>query len=616
MERTDNRVDPVVFGVSFGFITIFCIVGAVFHKRVGEIGSIALGWVIANLGWLFVLAATGFVIFALVVAFSRYGRIPLAREGEEPEFSTVSWVAMMFSAGMGIGLMFFGVFEPVSHLASPPPQEGGLPLPGQAPNDVVEQKTAPVAMAYTLFHWCLHPWAIYAVVGLALAYSTFRMGRGNLISSPFQALFGKKNIEDRGWGKPIDIFAVITTKFGSAVSLGLGALQIAAGLYLIAGIGSGFNGENRTIALLVIAVLTVGIVISAVSGVSRGIKWLSNTNMVLAALLLLFVFIVGPTLFILNLVPESIGTYLTKLIPMSFHSAVASTNEWLGNYTIFYWAWWISWTPFVGTFIARISRGRTIREFILGVLVVPTVVTILWFAVLGGAGMELTIEGTAQIVGNVSGEAEAFFKALAEFPFYTATGILVMFLTAIFFVSGADAGALVLSTLSSRGASEPKTWLVVLWAIMTGAVAAVLLWVGGLGALKTFTILASMPFVLIMIGLCWALYADLRRDPLRQRRPGPVRGHTPARPRTRRSRFPAGRPLPSTMAEKKLAHRATMRPSRRCPVTATSRRASAPAASARSHGDALARHGRRGRARVACPPTLVSVVPHLCIGPP
>ncbi|MDQ4007024.1 MAG: BCCT family transporter [Actinomycetota bacterium] len=508
-------VDKSVFFASFGIILALTIVGMVWPTKVGAIATTALGWATESFGWLFILAASGFVIFSLVLAFGRYGRIPLSRDGEEPEFSTVSWVAMMFSAGMGIGLMFFGVYEPAYHMANPPPfveAQGGSP-------DAAQE-----AMAVTFFHWGFHPWAMYAVVGLALAYSTFRMGRGNLMSSPFQAIFGKERIENRGWGKPIDALAIITTKFGSATSLGLGALQIAAGFTLLS---TGKFAQNPGVAvpIVVIMVLTVGIVLSAASGVSRGIKWLSNTNMVVAALLVLFVFVVGPTIFMLDLLPNAIGAYLSGLVPMSFNTAVFGGGSWLSAWTIFYWAWWISWTPFVGTFIARISRGRTIREFVIGVLLVPTAISVVWFVVFGGAGISEQFAGTD--IAGAADEAAGFFLLLQEYPWLPLTAGAVIFLTSIFFVSGADAGALVLSTLSSRGRTEPWTPLVILWAVMTGAVAAMLLIVGGLGALQTFTILAASPFVFVLIGLCVALYMDLRRDPLRQRRQGPVRGHVP-----------------------------------------------------------------------------------------
>jgi len=504
-------IDKTVFGWSFGIIVLIVVLGMVFTKTVGTIAGDVLTWLINSFGWLFVLSASAFVVFALVLAFGRYGRIPLSRDGEEPEFSTRSWVAMMFSAGMGIGLMFYGVYEPVSHLADP------APFTEAAPGS---QDAARSAMAYTLFHWGLHPWAMYAVVGLALAYSTFRMGRGNLMSSPFQALFGKDRIETKGWGKVIDVIAIITTKFGSATSLGLGALQIAAGIELLR-TGKFNEHPGAALPIIVILVLTVGIVLSAASGVSRGIKWLSNTNMVVAFALVVFVFVAGPTIFMLNLLPTSIGAYLTDLVPMSFHSGTFGGHDWLASWTIFYWAWWISWTPFVGTFIARISKGRTIREFVLGVMLVPTAVSALWFVVFGGAGIKLQLGGL-----NIAGAGDAaagFFAMLQHYPFFVGTAIVVMFLTAIFFVSGADAGALVLATLSSRGRTEPWDPLVTLWAVLTGVVAIMLLLVGGLSALQTFTIIAASPFVLVLIGLCVSLYVDLRRDPARARRAGPMR---------------------------------------------------------------------------------------------
>ncbi|MBA8824994.1 choline/carnitine/betaine transport [Saccharopolyspora lacisalsi] len=512
-----RSIDPTVFGWSFGIVVVFCIVAAAIPGVIGDLASVGLTWVVGNLGWAFVLAAVGFVVFSLYLACSRYGGIPLSQDGEPPEYSTVSWVAMMFSAGMGIGLIFFGVYEPVAHLTDPAPWVDAAPG---------SQEAARQGMAYSFFHWGLHPWAIYSVVALALAYSTYRKGRGNLISSPFQALLGKKRIEDDGWGKPIDIWAIVATKFGGATSLGLGALQIAAGISLFTGIGGGFGqqgGGGTLMALLVIAVLIVFAVISALSGVSRGIKWLSNTTLVIAALLVAFILVAGPTVFLLNLAPSALGSYVFHFIPWSLHSPAFGGVSWLSDWTIFYWAWWISWTPFVSTFIARISKGRTVREFVLGVLIVPTLVSALWFTVLGGAGLNLQLTGRANIAGaGAGGEAAAFFTALEQYPGFVVVGIVVMFLVAIFWITGADSSAVVLGMLSSRGHTEPNKWLIAGWAVLSAIVAAVLLLVGGLDALQTFTILVAAPFVLIIMGLCWALYADLRRDPMRQARAGPV----------------------------------------------------------------------------------------------
>ncbi|SFA97776.1 choline/carnitine/betaine transport [Amycolatopsis marina] len=513
------RIDRVVFGISLGLIIAFCVVGAIFPVGVGEVGSAILSWLVADLGWIYVLAATGFVVFAFWLVLSKYGRIPLSRDNEPPEFSTSSWIAMMFSAGMGIGLIFFGVAEPIAHLTEPAP---GLDV---APSS---EEATRHSMAYTFFHWGLHPWAIYAVVALALAYSTFRKGRGNLISSPFQSLVRDKEVEYTWWGRFVNIWSIVATKFGGATSLGLGALQIAGGLALVTDLGGGFTEGrgSKGAAFFVIFVLVTLAIISAISGVSRGIKWLSNTNMVLAALLLLFVLIVGPTVFIFDLIPASIGAYLSNLVPMSFSVPLFGGTEWFSSWTIFYWAWWISWTPFVSTFIARISRGRTVREFVAGVLFVPTAVSALWFTVLGGAGLDLELSG-ADISGS-GGTAQQFFTVLQNYPGYTATGIMVMILVAIFWISGADSSALVLATLSSHGAREPNKYLVALWAGLSAAVAAVLLYVGGLGALQTFTVIVAAPFVVVMVALCVALMVDLRRDPLRERRAGPVRrGNVP-----------------------------------------------------------------------------------------
>ena len=516
-----SGIDPVVFGVSFGLVGLFSVLGAVFPQTVGTVADAMLDWITGNLGWVFLLAATEFVVFALVLAFSRYGRIPLSREGEPPEFSWVSWVAMMFSAGMGIGLMFFGIYEPASHYATPPPGSGVAPNSPEA---------ATTAMGYTLFHWGLHPWAIYAVVALALAYSTFRKGRGNLLSAPFQSLSrGDRDVAESGWGKVINIWAIVATKFGGATSLGLGALQVAGGLMLFIGSpGPGRQEQTTNVAFVVIVVLVLFAILSAVSGVARGIKWLSNTNMVLAALLVLFVLVAGPTVFLFNMLPASAGNYISEFVAMSFRSPAFGGQSWFNNWTIFYWAWWISWTPFVSTFIARISRGRTIREFVLGVLIVPTVISGIWFVVLGGAAIDLQRLGVD--IAGAANEEVAFFTALQQYPGFVFTGGLVMFLTAIFWVSGADASALVLATLSSRGRTHPKRWLIALWAFMSAVVAAVLLLVGGLDALQTFTILVASPFVVIVGLLCWALYADLRRDPLRARRAGAVRDHVPLVP--------------------------------------------------------------------------------------
>ncbi|MET1059806.1 MAG: BCCT family transporter [Nocardioides sp.] len=504
-EPERSGLDKVVFGVTAAIAVAFLVWGFVSTSSLAKVSGSSLDWTMTNAGWLFVTTASAFVVFVLWLAMSKYGNIPLGRDDEEPEFRTISWIAMMFSAGMGIGLMFYGVSEPITHFASPPPGTGAAGGP----------EATQTAMATTLFHWTLHPWAIYAVVGLAIAYGVYRKGRLQLISAAFEPLLGR-HAHGPG-GKVIDMLAIFATLFGSAASLGLGALQIHSGLQIVTGIG-----EVGNMALIgIIAVLTAAFVLSAVSGVAKGIQWLSNINMVLAVALALFVFIVGPTVFMLNLIPTTIGTYVADLPMMSARTSAegAATRDWLAGWTVFYWAWWLSWTPFVGMFIARISRGRTIRQFVTGVLLVPSLISLVWFCIFGGAAIHLQKTGT-DIAGAATPESQ-LFNTLAEYPAATAASILVMILVAIFFVSGADAASIVMGSLSERGAMEPSKPTVIFWGVATGAVAAVMLLAGGadaLDGLKTITIVAALPFVLVMVGLSVSLVKDLSTDPMVVRR--------------------------------------------------------------------------------------------------
>ncbi|HSX66560.1 BCCT family transporter [Nocardioides sp.] len=498
-------LDRVVFGVTAVLAVAFLIWGFVSTATLADVSGRSLTWVMTNSGWLFVLAASACVVFVLWLALGRFGSITLGRDGEDPEFRTVPWIAMMFSAGMGIGLMFYGVSEPITHFATPPPGTG------EAGNPEAVQH----AMATTLFHWTLHPWAIYAVVGLAIAYGVYRRGRLQLISAAFEPLLGRHAHGPAG--KVIDMLAIFATLFGSAASLGLGALQIRSGLEIVSGAGPVGNG----VLVMIIAVLTAAFVVSAVSGVAKGIQWLSSVNMVLAVALALFVFVAGPTVFILNLIPTSIGSYVQELAMMAARTGAegSETSEWLSGWTIFYWAWWLSWTPFVGMFLARISRGRTIRQFVSGVLLVPSLVSLVWFCIFGGAAIDLQKAGTD--IAGAGGVESQLFATLDAFPLATVASIVVMVLVAIFFVSGADAASIVMGSLSERGTLEPSRWTVVFWGVATGAVAAVMLLVGGADALtglQTITIVAALPFVVVMVGLSIALVRDLRSDPLMVRR--------------------------------------------------------------------------------------------------
>ncbi|WP_432478283.1 BCCT family transporter [Nocardioides sp. GXQ0305] len=502
----DLPVDKIVFGITSVIAVGFLLWGFLSTSSLASASGTALEWTMSGLGWFFVLVASGFVVFAIWLAASRYGDIPLGRDTDVPEFRTVSWIAMMFSAGMGIGLMFYGVNEPLTFFAD----GGELAIPGTG--GLTEAELAETAMAQTMFHWTLHPWAIYAVVGLAIAYGTFRKGRRQLISSVFIPLIGRRRAEGTV-GKVIDMLAIFATLFGSAASLGLGALQIQSGLQLVAGIGE----VGNAVLIAIIAVLTACFVASAVSGVEKGIQWLSNTNMVLALVLALFVFVAGPTLFVLDIVPASVASYFGDLPQMAGRTNAegGQVATWLSYYTVFYWAWWISWTPFVGMFIARISKGRTIRQFVTGVLLVPSAVSLVWFAVFGGSAIKLQMDGT-DIYGAGAPEAQ-LFSLLEQFPLSTVMSILVMVLVAIFFVSGADAASIVMGTLSQNGAIEPRRAVVIFWGVATGGVAAVMLLVGGanaLNGLKNITIVSAVPFVIVMVGLCVSLARELSRDPL------------------------------------------------------------------------------------------------------
>ncbi|WP_435839152.1 BCCT family transporter [Streptodolium elevatio] len=491
-------VDPVVAALGFGLVLAVVLWGVFGQDSLDSTTGTALTWVIDNFGWLFVVAADVFLLLAVYLALSRFGRIRLGRDDEEPEFGTLAWVAMMFSAGMGIGLMFYAVAEPIQHFAAPPPGSGVSAGTGGA---------AGAAMQYTLFHWTLHPWAIYAVAGLALAYATFRMGRGNRVSSAFVPLLG-----ERANGRPgqaIDLLAIFATVFGSATSLGLGALQVAKGLNLTMDVK-----DTESLEVVIICALTAAFVVSAFSGIHRGVKWLSTANVVLAVLLMVFVFVVGPTVYILGVLPSSVGNYFQNLTTMATRTGAFIGTEWLGTWTIFYWAWWLSWAPFVGTFIARISRGRTVREFLVGVLLVPSGASTVWFAVMGGSALRIQQTGEADLVAKTAeGPESALFAMLDAMPLYGLTATVAMVLVALYFVTGADSASLVLGSLTSNGSLKPPSWIVVIWGVLIGAVASVLLLAGGLESLQQATILVALPFVVVMMALCVALVKELRDDP-------------------------------------------------------------------------------------------------------
>lgn len=492
-----GSVDKVVFGLGLALVLAFVLWGVTQPDALATVAATSMSYVTRWGGWIFILAGAGFCVLCLALAFSRYGRIRLGADEERPEFTTVSWFAMMFAAGMGIGLVFFGAAEPLFHLATPP-----LGLEQANTEDA-----ASLAMTYTIFHWGLHPWALYAIVGLALAYTTFRKGNPNLLSS---IVLPNQSVEAPA-RRAIDTFAIFITVFSAATSLGLGALQINSGL------NSAYNiPQNNTVAIIVIVALACIFGLSAVSGVGKGVKIVSNINMGLAGLLALFVLVLGPTLYIVNTWIEMVGNYTTGIIPMSFRTGVYGGQEWMASWTIFYWAWWMSWCPFVGTFIARISRGRTIRQFVLCVLVVPTLVSSVWFAIMGGAAINLELSGggLTDILNGTDGQSRVLFALLDNFPLSAVSATLVVLLITFFFVSSADSASIVLGMFSSRGNIEPHKYVVVLWGAMIAVTAIALLLAGGLSAVQSASIVIAFPFLFILGAVCFQLVKQLRQEPV------------------------------------------------------------------------------------------------------
>jgi choline/glycine/proline betaine transport protein len=455
--------------------------------------------IVSNFNWYYVLIAAFFVIFSLWVGFSRFGDIKLGKDDDEPEFSLGSWFSLLFAAGMGIGLVFYGVGEPLSHFAEPRPGVEGTP-----------SQLASQALSQTYLHWGVHAWSIYVVIGLALAYAIHRKGRSVSIRWALEPLLGKR--VRGGWGNLVDVVALVGTLFGVATSLGLGVVQISAGLE-----SAGILAASDFVNIILILIITAAVLFSVLSGVAKGMKWLSNINLVLAGIIVVFILIVGPTQFLLRDFVQSIGQYLQGFIGLSFNAAAfsgAAGEAWQATWTTFYWGWWISWAPFVGVFIARISRGRTVRQFVTGVLLVPTLITFLWFSVLGGTALYSELNGPGGLVGadgtvKVEGALFAMFDQLPGGAALTVGGIILI---AIFFVTSADSGALVMAMFASGGQVEPKRWIRAFFAIITSALAIALLLAGGLQALQTAAIIIALPFSVIMLLICWATAVAFSRE--------------------------------------------------------------------------------------------------------
>ncbi|WP_349018380.1 BCCT family transporter [Corynebacterium striatum] len=491
----DAPIDWTIVGIAGVLIAAIVAWGLAAPTNFANFASDALSFVVNDFGWAYVLFGTIFVVFVIFIAASKFGTIRLGHIDEEPEFSTPSWIAMMFAAGMGIGLMFYGASEPLNYYLNG--------VPGHEPKEVG------TAMATAMFHWTLHPWAVYAIVGLAIAYSTFRIGRKQLLSQAFVPLIGQRAAD--GWvGKIIDILSIFATVFGTACSLGIGATQIQAGIQ-----ASGLiDNPSQKVVVGIVLVLTLAFLLSAMSGVGKGIQYVSNANMVMAALLAIFVFILGPTVSILNQIPGSIGNYLnafTEMISRTAESNNGEAGEWLSSWTIFYWAWWVSWSPFVGMFLARISRGRSVREFCIGVMLIPAGLSTVWFAIFGGTAIHMEQNGNS--ISGESSEVE-LFNLLHNLPGGFIAGIIAAILLATFFITSADSASTVMGSMSQNGASNAKPWLSAAWGVATAAVGLTLLLAdeNSLSNLQNVTIVAALPFLFIVVGLMFAIYKALSND--------------------------------------------------------------------------------------------------------
>lgn len=505
----DFSTHRVVLGVAAAFVVAFVVWGVVGPDSLTSVSSAALTWVSDSLGWLFSLLTVVVLAFMLWVGFGRYGSIRLGRDDERPEYSRFSWIAMLFAAGMGIGLLFYGPYEPLTYMLDLPPAFSGI-APGS-------EEAMRAAMAQTLFHWGPMAWSYYALVGGAVAYAAYRKGRNPLMSALLEPIFGART---KGWlGSVVDVLAILVTLFGTAVSLGIGALQIARGVEIVGGIGPVGNG----VVVGIIAVLGAAFITSAVSGVKRGVRALSNINMVMTGLLGVFVFLVGPTAFILTFVPSSVATFIGDLPALISQSAVTSgspdpgsdeaAREFMRTWTTYYWAWWVSWTPFVGLFIAKISRGRTLREFVTTVIIAPSVVCLLWFGVVGGTTMRLEHQGSLAASATPQDKLFALLDAL---PLGAVTAVVAMIAIVIFFVTSADSASIVMASMSQRGRPEPSRGVTIGWGVALAVIAAVLLVGGGqqaLDGLQALVIVAAVPFVVVLVLIMASWAKDLARDP-------------------------------------------------------------------------------------------------------
>ncbi len=501
-QRRRYSLDKTIFAIAGTLTVAFVVWGIIDPDNVSSVSQAAYAWATRNVGWLFNAVAIIVLVALLALAMSPYGKIPLGKDGEDTEFSTFAWVSMLFAAGIGIGVLFFGPSEPLTYFVSPPPLT----------NDAESVEALHGAMAQTYFHWGFHAWAMYALVGGAIAYAAYRRGRSLLMSSIFQTLFGRRRTEGFA-GKLVDIFAIVATLFGTAAALGIAAMQIGTGVSIVSGAGPMTNNS----LVVIILILTIGFVISAVSGVARGIRYLSSINIVLTVGMVGLVLFLGPTLFLLNLLPSALMEYLGSMFDMMGRSLSwgEETQQFQSVWTVYYWAWWISWSPFVGTFIARISRGRTIRQFILGTIFIPSTLLFVAYGIMGGTSIWMYREGYDGFSADMA-PPEVFFTIIDNLPFVEWLPFVVILVLAIFFITSADSASIVMGMLTSRGNQEPRRSVVVFWGLVMSGIAVVMLLLGNaraLEGLQQLVIVTAVPFALVMLLIVIAWIRELRTDP-------------------------------------------------------------------------------------------------------
>ncbi|WP_244250822.1 BCCT family transporter [Arthrobacter crystallopoietes] len=495
-EDTGSRRLGAVFWSSIALIAAFVLWSSVSPQSLGDVMTASMNWVAASVGWSYLVVTLLCIGLMLYLGLSRFGGIRLGSDTDRPEYSTWAWLAMILSAVMGIGLISYGVAEPISHFMAPP----------HALAQPETMEAAVRAMQFSFFDWGPHAWAVFGIFGLAIGYSTHRKKRPGLVSPMLRPIFGK--LVDGWFGKMIDVFAIIATLFGTTTSLGLGASQIAEGLGRVFGVSSGLVTQ-----ILIIAVVTILFTLSALSGVNRGIKYISQITMTLSLALAIYVFIAGPTNFISNLFFRSVGQYFSDFLQVSLITPSTPDDlQWMQWWTYFMMAWWLSWGAFVGVFLAKISRGRTIRQFVAGVLGVPSLVFFAWFTIFGGSAIQMDMNGAGIGAATTENINSAFFAMLENLPLVQLTAVVTVVLVALFFISGADANTFVLSMLSSKGSLEPSKPVLGLWGGLTGACAVLLLLVGGLTALQQAAMLSALPFTVIVALLGTCLVMELRKD--------------------------------------------------------------------------------------------------------